>query len=481
VSFLADTTDNEGRYVFPGVPLDTYSIEAKGLVDGARLLIKHVEVKTDSMDIGESMVQKPGAIKVMLPAGIDSVNGYVYIPGTDIFAILGNRGDYVVLDSVPAVMGVAVDYSVSSGATIPNTLAENISVVPESTVTLVYSAWLHNKKMYFNTTESGANVPGNVVNFPVLIRLYSTDLDFSQVKPGGGDVRFANSNNMPLPYEIERWDATGGVAEIWVKIDTVLGNSSSQYIVFYWGNATAASTSNSMAVFDTSNGFQGVWHMAQATGASVADATPNHFNGTPYNLPAASVVPGYIGMARQFDGQSSYITMPGTATGALDFPKNATYCVSAWVSADTLNGRYRIIASKGNKQYNLQIKNTDEWEFAEFRDTPQDSVGWEETATPAAMDAWTYVVGMRVGAMQYLYVNGNCVDSSIILFPLKASDSLRQRDETNNFTIGKLPALQSYFFAGIIDEVRVSNKELNADWIHLCYMNQRMDDKFVVK
>jgi len=70
-----------------------------------------------------------------------------------------------------------------------------------------------------------------VVNFPVLIRLYSTDLDFSQVKPGGGDVRFANSNNVSLPYEIERWDATGGVAEIWVKIDTVLGNSSSQYIV----------------------------------------------------------------------------------------------------------------------------------------------------------------------------------------------------------------------------------------------------------
>jgi len=150
-------------------------------------------------------------------------------------------------------------------------------------------------------------------------------------------------------------------------------------------------------------------------------------------------------MARQFDGQSSYITMPGTATGALDFPKNATYCVSAWVSADTLNGRYRIIASKGNKQYNLQIKNTDEWEFAEFRDTPQDSVGWEETTTPAAMDAWTYVVGMRVGAMQYLYVNGNCVDSSITLFALKASDSLRQRDETNNLPSENCPLCNRIF------------------------------------
>jgi hypothetical protein len=233
-----------------------------------------------------------------------------------------------------------------------------------------------------------------------------------------------------------------------------------------------------MGVFDTANGFQGVWHLSTGGGA-VADATPNHFNGTPYGLPAASVVPGYIGMARQFDGQSSYITMQGTATGALDFPKNGAYCISAWVSADTLNGRYRIIASKGNKQYNLQIKNTDEWEFAEFRDTPQDSVGWEETATPAAMDAWTYVVGMRVGAIQYLYVNGSCVDSSITLFPLKASDTLRQRDQTNNFTLGKLPALQSYFFAGIIDEVRVSSRGLSADWIRLCYMNQRMDDQLV--
>jgi len=83
--------------------------------------------------------------------------------------------------------------------------------------------------------------------------------------------------------------------------------------------------------------------------------------------------------------------------------------------------------------------------------------------------------------MQYLYVNGNCVDSSITLFALKASDSLRQRDETNNFTIGKLPALQSYFFAGIIDEVRVSSRALSADWIRLCYMNQRMDDQLVVK
>jgi Uncharacterized conserved protein len=480
---FSDTTDNEGRYVFPGIPQDIYSIEAKGLVDGARLLIEHVEVKTDSVvvDMGESVVQKPGAIKIMLPAGIDSVNGYVYIPGTDIFAMLNNRGDFVVLDSVPAATGIAVNYAVSGNAAImPNMLAENIAVVPESTVTMIYSAWLHNKKIYFNTTASGADVSGNAAGFPVLIRLNSTNFDFTQAKSSGNDIRFAKPNNASLPYEIERWDATSGQAEIWVKTDTVVGNCSSQYIVFYWGNAKASSASNSAAVFDTSNGFQGVWHMARAGNVPAVDATLHHFDGTPYNMTAASSVQGYIGLARQFDGANDYIAMQGTASGAMDFPKNALYSVSAWVCTDTLNGRYRIIASKGNKQYNLQIKNTDEWEFAEFRDSPQDSVGWEEITTPAAVDAWTYVVGMRVGTRQYLYVNGSCVDSSISLFPLKASDTLRQRDQTNDFTIGKLPDSPSYFFNGKIDEVRVSNKELSADWVRLCYMNQRTDDRLLV-
>jgi len=478
-SVFVDTTDGDGKYVFAGIPRDTYSIEATGIADGEKLLIGNIKVDTDSVRVGIGVMQKTGAIKIMLPAGIDLVNGYVYIPGTDRYALIDNRSDFVVLDSVPAAVstGVTVNYSVKSDPAALKVMAENITVAPESTVTMEYCAWLHAEKAYFNTTESGANISGNVVNFPVLLRLTEMNFDFSQAKPNGDDVRFAASNNAPLPYEIERWDAVNKQAEIWVKIDTIWGNSDARYMVFYWGNANAASAGNGAAVFDTSSGFQGVWHLAQT---AAADATPNHFNGTSYNLPASSVVPGYIGMARQFNGLSSYIVMPGTALSALDFPKNAAYAVSAWVSADTLNGRYRIIASKGNKQYNLQIKNTDEWEFAEFRDTPSDSVGWEETTAPAEMDAWTYVTGVRSGAMQYLYVNGSCVDSSLVLYPLKASDTLRQRDQTNDFTIGKLPGLQSYFFNGKIDEVRVSNKGLGADWIHLCYMNQRTDDRLIV-
>jgi hypothetical protein len=36
-----------------------------------------------------------------------------------------------------------------------------------------------------------------------------------------------------------------------------------------------------------------------------------------------------------------------------------------------------------------------------------------------------------------------------------------------------------YYFGGKIDEVRVSSTALSADWIKLCYMNQKESDMLV--
>ena len=46
----------------------------------------------------------------------------------------------------------------------------------------------------------------------------------------------------------------------------------------YWGNPGATPISNSAAVFDTANGFAGVWHLGE-NGDSIYDATGNAFNG----------------------------------------------------------------------------------------------------------------------------------------------------------------------------------------------------------
>jgi hypothetical protein len=50
----------------------------------------------------------------------------------------------------------------------------------------------------------------------------------------------------------------------------------------------------------------------------------------------------------------------------------------------------------------------------------------------------------------------------------------------DDFKLGRRTDLAMYFFNGIIDEVRVSSIDLSADWIKLCFMNQRPDDKLIV-
>jgi hypothetical protein len=128
-----------------------------------------------------------------------------------------------------------------------------------------YSNWLHSKNVYFNTTSSGANVSGNVLNFPVLLRLKGTDMDFSQVKAQGADIRFAKADGTHLKYQIERYvdgASNQDTADLWVKVDTIKGNDSTQHIIMYWGKSDAVDSSNATAVFDTANGFVGSWHLS---------------------------------------------------------------------------------------------------------------------------------------------------------------------------------------------------------------------------
>ena len=70
-----------------------------------------------------------------------------------------------------------------------------------------YSTWDHTKQITINTTASGANVAGDNVNFPLLVRLTSAQADiFARAKTGGADMRFlrlpgpTRSRRIPREY-----------------------------------------------------------------------------------------------------------------------------------------------------------------------------------------------------------------------------------------------------------------------------------------
>src|SRR5580698_9585821 len=108
-----------------------------------------------------------------------------------------------------------------------------------------YSLWSHYKNITVNTSASGANVTGNVLDFPMLVRLTSANADvFATALTGGTDIRFTKSDGVThIAYQIDHWDSAGQNAAIWVHLDTAYGNSSTQSIRMYWGKSGSADSS----------------------------------------------------------------------------------------------------------------------------------------------------------------------------------------------------------------------------------------------
>jgi len=334
----------------------------------------------------------------------------------------------------------------------------------------------HSQKLYLNTTAAGANVAGTVIDFPVLVRLNSSNFNFSQAYANGDDIRFAKANGFPLDFQIERWDQALALAEIWVKADTVYGNDSIRYIVMSWGVPSSGLSAVSHNVFDTANGFQGVWHLNDPVSGPVKDATINGYDGTVINATAQTSVTSIVGSGRAFAaGGSGYVLVPSTATSKLNFPENGMYAISAWVYLDMLDGGSHAIATKGDQQYNLEVFQN-RWEFAEYKSAQN----WELSSMPASAGQWTFVTGVRNKTRQYLYVNGQCVDS-MIENQFKAGV---YRNTGYNVMFGKTDGVTQpdfpYYFHGTLDEIRMSSRALSAGWIKLCYMNQKAVDALVV-
>ncbi|HMA64192.1 MAG TPA: DUF2341 domain-containing protein, partial [Chitinispirillaceae bacterium] len=284
-------------------------------------------------------------------------------------------------------------------------------------------------------------------------------------------------------HAIERWDAVRKVAEIWVNVDTVYGNNQLQSIAMYWGNPSVQ-LQQSMSVFDTLNGFQGVWHLGDSSNSILTDATDNGYNGLSPDSASVKIDEGVIGSSRYFDG-NDYITMPSTAQSRLSFDEGTTYSVSAWVRLDTFDNASHCIVSKGFEQYYLRstyvsmniLSSIPLWEFVEFSETNK----WQSLNSPVSAKTWALITGVRQGAVQKLYCNGLLVDSTVDVWKNTVS-----RNTANDLFIGRfaspvtLPLVEGHcYFKGSIDEVRIMSKAQSSDWIRLCYMNQRPDDKLV--
>jgi hypothetical protein len=478
---LTDTTDSEGKYVFCKIPEGAYTLLADHRISNEKLLITDIVIgDKDTQLVHPDTLQQTGNIAFEFLSPIDSVNGYVYIPGTTFFA---PAAVHVVLKGIPSGRIPAIYYAHSTDVTKSFVIDTNVNVIAGSTIVINdYHTWSFSKNIFLNTTAAGADVKNDVTGFPVLIRLTSEIFDFGKAAVNGRDIRFAKANGSQLPYEIERWDPSSGRAEIWVKMDTVYGNNDNQYIVMYWGNASAQVVSSSAAVFDSSSGFQGVWHLNEMSGTKAFDASHNGYSGI-YNggLPGNEISPS---------GICQRITKPDTdyiAIGNVLNPGMENISVGIWLKRASFGTQQALIAkSNGDGPsatygylFSIDLFNFPHFYLisggSQFNDTGAFDLSSDLTITDSV--TWHYVsvsIDRSDNNKCKLYVDG--VDRTGTI----RGDVSLVTNVTNllNLHIGT-ESDNNYSYKGSLAEASIAFVARSPDWVKLCYMNQKDLDALI--
>jgi Domain of unknown function (DUF2341)/Concanavalin A-like lectin/glucanases superfamily len=479
ITFL-DTTDEKGAYRFIKLDTGTYCLQAVQNRDRTRLLVENIHVTADSITtVSTGTLLRPGNIKIMLPDSFDAQTGYVYVPGTAIKSFIRNTTGFAEIDSVPA--GTISTLYYGAKKTTPYSIRDTLKVSPGDSLTFSMGPWTHSMKVYLNTSSSGANINKNVFGFPVLVRLTksTTLFDFSQARSNGEDVRFLKSDNTFLRYEIERWDAAQAQAQLWVRIDTIAGNNTTQCVTMCWGNPSAASHSNGAGVFDTLNNFSGVWHLNEnpANGPnSVKDRTFNKHDASPDGgMDVNNSTDGIIGKGIRFDGVKQYLMIKR--------PVQDDFTIAFWMRADSAS-RIGTQWWQGDGLVDGDINAADpqnDFGVTYLNNRPVFGTCCPDTTVQADVmvnDAkWHYVVAARVksSGLKTIYVDGKAAGSQV-----GTTNSLTGPD---SLCFGKVLANITYF-KGSLDEIQISNTPRPPEWVMLNYMNQNVDqngaDKLVV-
>lgn len=327
-----------------------------------------------------------------------------------------------------------------------------------------YSAWAHQKDIYYDTSPDGAGVTADVISFPVLVRLTAADFPFAQARGNGQDIRFSKPDGTALPFEIDSYDSAAGTAAIWVLADTVKGDSKGTLLRLHWGNPAAAAASEPGKVFSRSNGFAAVWHLGGRYQTARPNAVPGGMDAVTGNYDADEQVRGVAGYADSLDGGS-----PGdylqTWQPFDSLSREFSFSVWAYPTAAAAWARFMDFGNGAGKD-NLflgRVAGSDSLRFENWNDTTGSSV---TAAGAIVLGEWQYFAVTVLGKTARIYRNGVEIAAG------ELKDTIRAVARNSNF-MGRSNWAADKYYQGMLDEPEVSGSARSPDWIKLAYANQR--------
>jgi hypothetical protein len=210
-------------------------------------------------------------------------------------------------------------------------------------------------------------------------------------------------------------------------------------------------------VYATADSLVGYWSLNEGAGNVAYDASGNGNDGNLTGAP--SWTNGMSGTAVHFDGVHNYIEVPNSNT-----LNNANFTIEAWIYLDEdVQGTQARVVSKQQADatsYSLEIfgmgyggSNGNRLVF---------EIGTGSTYVELKSNSylsnrtWYYVAGTQNDTMSNMYINGTLDTSGTTATQTTSNPAV--------LTIGCLKAngfAPTFFFKGIIDEIRIYNKALN--------------------
>lgn len=327
-----------------------------------------------------------------------------------------------------------------------------------------FTQWAHSADLYLNTTPDGAHVEGTVTRFPVLVRLDSRNFTFSEARADGKDLRFSKGGITPLPFQVERWDAANSLAEIWIKVDTIRGNNGEQKIAMHWGNPTVGDAPDAGPVFDSANGYLAVYHLGSGTG-SRPNSVPDYQAAAPQGYGGDESRPGIIALSDSLGaipGSEEYL---GMYDGFTETVQGFTF--SVWAYPVDM-GKDAALLSIGNgpglDDIHIKRSGTTTGLTLDVYNVSAKSQSLS-VSNVLLLNQWQHIAVTVSGLDAKVYRNGALVGSQALTQTISGSRRAYNYLGKSNWTLDA-------YFAGKLDEPRISKRARSGDWIKLSHANQ---------
>ena len=244
-------------------------------------------------------------------------------------------------------------------------------------------------------TISGYAGSTTLENFPVLVRLSAgSPSGFAYADVTNGDIRFTDTNGNSLPFEIEKWDASGE-SHVWVSVPSLSGQATT--ITMYYGAITGKLPPvDSTGVWSLA-GYQNVHHFSDASGYMDIESSANNLTVTRQGANTVDAA-GVLGSSLANTGNNLFGLSVATSSCWM-WEAGGTVTFSAWGKRTSDTSDRHLFGTTGAFGY------------AKASTFTVNVNGTTASGTIPSVGDWTLYTLVVDGSTLSLYINGTLAES----------------------------------------------------------------------